>query len=96
MQKRYSREERAAHWQAWKDSGLTQSVYCDQNGLKSSSFKNWGNNRPKAKLIPVKLSSPLVGTSVTVNWYGSEITLPSSLPMKDWQTLLLAIKALSV
>lgn len=96
MQKRYSTEEKATHWQAWKDSGLTQAAYCEQHEIKSSSFKNWGSCKPKAQLIPVQISTPVVEPAISISWYGSQILLPRPMTAKDWQTLLFAIKALSI
>ena len=41
-----SKEEKIAHYRAYQKSGQTQTDYCDQNGFKVSSFKNW------ASLVP--------------------------------------------
>jgi hypothetical protein len=39
------RSERIAYWkeqiQKWSESGLSQKQFCEQNGLKTESFRRW-------------------------------------------------------
>lgn len=57
-------EEKSAYWrqhvESWKNSGLSQRDYCNQNALAFSSFGYW-RNRLKTdgavgKLIPINVS----------------------------------------
>jgi hypothetical protein len=50
------------HFQAWKQSNLTQSKYCEQHNLKPATFSYWRTRlrkKPAAgKLIPVNIGTP--------------------------------------
>ena len=38
---RYTREERAAHVELWKDSGLSKAAYSRETGVAYQSLCNW-------------------------------------------------------
>lgn len=39
--KRRSKSARLAHLQAWRSSGLSKVVYCQDNGIKYATFMSW-------------------------------------------------------
>ena len=49
------------HIKAWRASGLTQAVYCQQHGLNAKSFSRWfktyqlSNQSAKPLIIPVEI-----------------------------------------
>jgi hypothetical protein len=66
-------EQKAVDWQqhiaGWRESGLSQKTYCQQQGLSIASFGYWRtrlHRKPvdSGKFIPVKLSGAT--SSVTV------------------------------
>ncbi len=34
-------KQKQEHVANWRQSGLTQSIYCQQHGINPNSFKNW-------------------------------------------------------
>jgi hypothetical protein len=56
-------EQKIEHIKAWQASGLTQTVYCQQQGLNAKSFSRWfktyelSNQPTKPLLIAVKIKS---------------------------------------
>ena len=38
---RYSTEERQAHVELWRESGLSRAAYCRQSGLTYATFVQW-------------------------------------------------------
>jgi hypothetical protein len=80
------REQMDAHIEQWKQSGLTQKVYCEQQAVKYHVFHYWyklyrdqhqqaaqqqPDSKPSAAFIPLPLSaSPAAGAFV-------ELYLPS-------------------
>jgi hypothetical protein len=95
MKAKYSKTEKAEHWQQWKQSGLSQRKYCERHGLKQSSFKNWGRTQPLFPLIPVVLKEePNAGIKVT--WNQCTIELPHDATEQQWRSLFSAIAEHSV
>ena len=51
------------HIKIWQASGLTQAVYCQQQGLNAKTFSRWfktyqlSNQFPKPLLIPVEIKT---------------------------------------
>ena len=90
MKTNYSKNEKAEHWQQWKQSGLSQKKYCERHRLKHSSFKNWGRAQPTFPLVPVLLKEePNAGIKVT--WNQCTIELPRDTTKQQWRDLLSAI-----
>jgi transposase-like protein len=49
-------EEKRQHVQRWRESGSTQKVYCQQWGIKQTTFTNWVKRckeKPAAAFIPI-------------------------------------------
>jgi hypothetical protein len=49
-------EEKRQHVQQWRESRLTQKVYCQQMGIKQTTFTNWVKRckeKPSAAFIPI-------------------------------------------
>lgn len=49
-------EQKCAHVEAYMKSNLTRREYCDRQGLKFSSFKNWTTRygqKPTSDFVPV-------------------------------------------
>jgi hypothetical protein len=76
--KRTSRTERRAYWQAhvqgWRDSGQSKQAYCRDHGLKAANLYRWcaklGDGQRKGpRLVPVQL--PMLAG----NGYAMELAL---------------------
>ena len=64
------RAERSRHWEqyisGWKASGLTQSAYCEREGISYDTFKRWRRvlrsdamvRGPAPRLVPVRVAAP--------------------------------------
>jgi hypothetical protein len=90
MRTKYSKTEKAEHWQQWKQSGLSQRKYCERHGLKQSSFKNWGRAQAMFPLVPVILK-PESNIGIKVTWNHCTIELPVDATQHQWRNLLSAI-----
>ena len=90
MRAKYSKTEKAEHWQQWKQSGLSQKKYCERHGLKQSSFKNWGRTQPLFPLIPVVLKDQ-PNTGIKLTWNQCTIELPRDSTQQQWSSLFCAI-----
>jgi|SRR5450759_2532461 len=55
-------ERHIEHIKTWQASGLTQSVYCQQQGLNAKTFSRWfkiyqlSNQPAKPLLIPIEIN----------------------------------------
>ena len=69
--------EKREHWQrqidAWKSSGLSRKVYCEQNGIKVSTLDYWcqklrpsgkRNETGKANWIPLRIDDGETSSSI--------------------------------
>ncbi len=57
--KRYSKEKKESLIKDWQSSGLSQSRYCDEHGIKQTTFSSWVRKscKPRSKnFVPVELS----------------------------------------
>lgn len=62
-----NRSEKNSHWERhmtlWRQSGLSQKSYCEQNGISYWSFKNWAgklkskNEKPSKGLVRIDVKS---------------------------------------
>ena len=76
------------HVIAWQHSGLSQSAYCQQHGLKLSNFSYWRtrSNKKPSKLLPLNPTSTMSHDRVIVDIPGGvriemrAQTLPDLLP----------------
>ena len=78
------------HIQIWQASGLTQAVYCQQQGLNAKTFSRWfktyqlSNQSTKPLLIPVEIK-PAIDTLPATEpiWLrlskGYSLELPSNI-----------------
>ena len=83
-------EHRIEHIQTWQASGLTQAVYCQQQGLNAKTFSRWfktyqlSNQPTKPLLIAVEIK-PAAATSPATEpmWLrlskGYSLELPSNI-----------------
>jgi hypothetical protein len=61
-------ERHIEHIKAWQASGLTQAVYCQQQGLNAKTFSRWfktyllSNQSAKPLLIPVEIKPVAANT----------------------------------
>ena len=61
------------HIQTWQASGLTQAVYCQQQGLNAKTFSRWfktyqlSNQPTKPLLIPVEIKPAAAATHVAAS-----------------------------
>ncbi len=84
-----------AHVKAWRDSGLTQKAYCQQQGLKSADVLGYWANRDKreiskltlvpAQILPSIAHSEAIRLTSPTGW---QLALPPSLPV-EWVAELL-------
>jgi len=76
--KRYTDEERKAHCEAWKASGLSMSEYAKQFGLATSSLSKWSHELDNKSLdvSQEKSSTP------TSSHPGIEIILVSGIKVR--------------
>ena len=56
--KKYNKEEKGKHLQAWNKSGLSQNGYAKQQGINPKTFNNWAKhatieNKQKAHFAEV-------------------------------------------
>lgn len=64
-------EHHVEHIKTWQASGLTQAVYCQQQGLNAKTFSRWfktyqlSNQPTKPLLIPVEIKSAAATSSAT-------------------------------
>lgn len=91
MKNRHSRSEKIQHWDKWKTSGLTQKAYCQRNGLKQSSFKNWGKLALGTALVPVAVVPSPPRENFRLHWRDCTIELPRDMQVVDWQQILTAL-----
>lgn len=76
------------HIQIWQASGLTQAVYCQQQGLNAKTFSRWfktyqlSNQSAKPLLIPVEIKPSATQATVSL-WLrlptGQALELPGNI-----------------
>jgi hypothetical protein len=78
------------HIQTWQASGLTQAVYCQQQGLNAKTFSRWfktyqlSNQPTKPLLIPVEIKAATAATHVAASLWlrlpkGHSLELPHNI-----------------
>ena len=95
-----------AHWQrhveAWRESGLSQAAYCQQQGLNRKTFSKWTRHvqvdlsldkDAPLDLLPVQLepSPPVAGTQASMMLrlaHGAQLELSTAVPPR-WLAELL-------
>ena len=95
---RYSRQQRQAYLRQWKQSGLTQHAFCNQAGIKFSSFKYWrkheriDNMEPEvSRLVPVQLvgREPTGETlRLTLHIRRGTLEIPAGFPAEELRNIL--------
>ena len=82
-------ERHIEHIKAWQASGLTQGVYCQQQGLNVKTFSRWykayrlSKQPATALLIPVEIKPAAVTSSATASLWlrlpkGHALELPGN------------------
>jgi transposase-like protein len=93
--KRYTDEERKAHCEAWKASGLSMSEYAKQIGLATSSLSKWSHDLANKSLDSSDEKSIISSSSNP----GVEIILASGIKVRvgraNLAEILRLIKALN-
>jgi len=76
-----------AHYETWRESGLTQKGYCDQVGLNYTQFVStlaYYRKRDRLsspqKLIPVTVDHPATERIVLRHRGGHQLELPANVP----------------
>jgi len=75
----FSPEQRRRHVEQWQQSGLSQRAYCQQQGIKQSTFKNWidrNTGRETPAFAPVTLTEFNATPVVIVTPDGFRIEIP--------------------
>ena len=82
-----SKQSWQAHYEAWRESGLSQKAYCEQAGLKYAQFVStlaYYRKRDRMalpqKLIPVKVVHPAQAMIVLRHRAGHQLELPAGIP----------------
>ena len=77
---KHSIQQKQAHVRAWRQSGLTQQAYCEQQGLTLGSFKNWPKRyRIHPVCLPVHITSATepAGNIVLTHPSGIRVQIPA-------------------
>lgn len=95
MTKRHNRDEQQYHIAQWRNSGLSQRVYCERNGLSWTAFKNWSKRVkpviPNAQFAPIHIT-PLTDSQWIIEAAdGLRVRVPAH---SDERSLLTLIKVL--
>jgi hypothetical protein len=82
-------ERHIEHIKIWQASGLTQAVYCQQQGLNAKTFSRWfktyqlSNQPVKPVLIPVAIKPSSTTQAIESLWLrlptGHALELPSNI-----------------
>jgi len=82
-----SKQSWQAHYETWRESGLTQKAYCEQAGLNYAQFVSilaYYRKRDRMefsqKLIPVKVAHPVADTIILRHRSGHQLELPMGMP----------------
>ncbi|WP_255557048.1 hypothetical protein [Sodalis sp. dw_96] len=101
MLKRHTRAEQLRHIEAWRRSGLTKSLYCQQHRIAPHNFYRWLKIRPMSSdvtspapgaFIPVQRRTPDAGRNDTVLFNLPNGCSVSCLPAQ----LMVVMQALSL
>jgi transposase-like protein len=76
--KRYTSEEREQYLRLWRQSGLSQSAFCQQFSLSKKSLSTWArkSNLKRLKLLPVQADSAITKNETS----GQHVAMSASLP----------------
>ncbi len=72
----YTKEQRKAYVEGWKNSGLSQREYSSLNGLKATTLNTWVKRSKESKeksLVLIKKKSPVVLHNISVEYMGAKI-----------------------
>jgi hypothetical protein len=82
-------EHHIKHIKTWQASGLTQAVYCQQQGLNAKTFSRWfrtyqlSNQSAKPLLIPVEITPAANTQALESIWLrlskGHALELPGNI-----------------
>ncbi len=90
----YTKEQRKAYVDGWKNSGLSQREYSSLNGLKATTLNTWVKRSKESKeksLVLIKKKSPVVLHNISVEYMGAKIKADE----KTLSTILMTIKNIS-
>lgn len=74
----YTKEERKAYVDGWKNSGLTQREYASLNGLKVTTLNTWVARSKESKeksLVLIKKKSPVDSHNISMEYMGAKLTI---------------------
>ena len=72
----YTKEQRKAYVDGWKNSVLSQREYSSLNGLKATTLNTWVKRSKESKeksLVLIKKKSPVVLHNISVEYMGAKI-----------------------
>ena len=72
----YTKEQREAHVEGWKKSGLTQRKYSSLNGIKEGTLNTWVQRAKKTKeksFVLVKKESPIISSNISIEYMGAKL-----------------------
>ena len=91
----YTKEQRKAYVDGWKNSGLTQREYASLNGLKETTLNTWVRRSKESKeksLVLIKKKSPVDSHKISIEYMGAKINADE----KTLSAILMTIKNISV
>lgn len=97
MTKRHNRDEQRNHIAQWRNSGLSQRVYCERNGLSWTAFKNW-SKRVKPAISKAPFAPIHITPSTTAQWVieaadGLRVQVPAHCDEQSLTTLINALRS---
>ena len=72
----YTKEQRKAYVDGWKNSGLSQREYSSLNGLKVTTLNTWVKRSKESKeksLVLIKKKSSVISHNISVEYMGAKI-----------------------
>ena len=90
----YTKEQRKAYVDGWKNSGLSQREYSSLNGLKVTTLNTWVKRSKESKeksLVLIKKKSSVISHNISAEYMGAKIKADK----KTLSTILMTIKNIS-
>ena len=90
-----TKEQWHAHYEAWRDSGLSQRVYCTDAGLNYDQFvstlayyRKRDRMQSPQKLIPVNVGQPVADVIILRHRTGHQLEFPAGVSARWCAELL--------
>ncbi len=90
----YTKEQRKAYVDDWKNSGLSQREYSSLNGVKATTLNTWVKRSKESKeksLVLIKKKSQVNSNNISIEYMGAKLTI--SKESAEW--VFKALKAVN-